>query len=48
MCGKIESYDIKGYYADILIISITILPIMNIATNLFFGYLLLRISGIIR
>ncbi len=48
MCGKIESYDIKGYYADILIISITLLPIMNIATNLFFGYILLRISGIIR
>jgi hypothetical protein len=48
MCGKIESYDIKGYYADILIISITLLPIMNIATNLFFGYLLLRISGVIK
>lgn len=46
--GRKEAYEIKGPYHSIVVMCIMILPSMNIATNLFFGYLLLRISGIIR
>ncbi len=46
--GQRKSYEIKGFYRNVLVTCIMILPIMNIATNLFFGYLLLRISGIMR
>lgn len=42
------NYEIEGFFAKAYVISIILSPIMNIATNLFFGYLLLRISGIIR
>jgi hypothetical protein len=42
------SYEIEGFFATAYVISVTLSPIMNIATNIFFGYLLLRVSGIIR
>lgn len=45
--GRKGAYEIKGLYHGIVVTCIMILPSMNIATNLFFGYLLLRISGII-
>lgn len=40
--------EIEGFFANAYVVSVILSPIMNIATNLFFGYLLLRVSGIIK